>query len=418
MFEESSPSKAAEAGFGPQPKSPSEGSVSPEEELLAMSEKLGQAYEELTLLHRLSGSLGVRRPTDEVLQQACAELAGGAGLHFVGIGLADGAHLGGLAGRQAIVVESASRASKGPEGEAAGRRAAVDAGLAALLGSGMEAFADSILEPVDAEQFPALAAIGHALVAVPLPIRGTVGGWLLAGPRKEALPLTSAEAKMAESVAGPLAIFLENQLLFEEAHSLGLGVIASLVRAIDAKDPYTRGHSQRVGGTAAAIGRELGFSEQQCERLELAGWVHDLGKIGVPEAILLKEGRLTEAEFARIQEHPRLGAEILEGLAPLADLLPAVRHHHERWDGSGYPEGLSGESIPLAARIVGLADAVDAIQSRRSYRDGSTAADCLAEVQRCAGSHFDPRVVAAFVRDRARAGERPGHPRAARQDAA
>ena len=126
--------------------------------------------------------------------------------------------------------------------------------------------------------------------------------------------------------------------------------------------------------------------------------MHDLGKLGVPESILLKEGGLTDDEYARIKEHPERGVRILAGLAPLADLLPAVKHHHERWDGSGYPSRLAGPRIPLCARIIGLVDAYDAMGSRRSYRDGRPPEVCLAEIRRCAGTHFDPAVVAAFER--------------------
>ena len=361
-----------------------------ETELTGMGEQLDRTYGELGLLHRLSGTLRVEQAPVAVLRGACEDLVAAAGFRFAAICLGHDPAPGSLAG--ACVVAA------GVEGVEKSLRPRVAAAGEELLREPGLRVPGSILEPVDAARRPALAAVAAGVVAVPLELHGRRAGWLLASMPEGAELLTSAEAKLAESVAGPLAVFLENRLLFEETEALAGGVLVSLVRAIDAKDPATRGHSERVAALAAALGAELGLPAEECGRLELAGLVHDLGKIGVPEGVLLKEGPLDDAEYAKIKEHPERGVEILRGLAPLADLLPAVLHHHERWDGRGYPAKLFGAATPLHARIVGLVDAFDAITSRRSYREASSVAACLVEIERSAGTHFDPELAAAFVR--------------------
>ena len=156
-----------------------------------------------------------------------------------------------------------------------------------------------------------------------------------------------------------------NRLLEESA----LEAVESLNATVDAKDPYTAGHSQRVQRIAVAIGAELGLEQERLEVLRFAGLFHDIGKIGVPDAILTKPGRLTELEFEIVKRHPEDGARIVGRLRRLHATVPAILHHHERWDGDGYPHGLRGEEIPLEAAIVGLADAVDAMTTDRPYSE-------------------------------------------------
>lgn len=355
-----------------------------------MSVELDQAYEELTILHRLSATLRVERPVEEVLHDACAGLVAGAGLAFAAVRLAGGA---GLMPTLAVAEPEAAADGAG----SARLRALVDAAAAELLATGYVAVPGSILEPVDALARPRLAELTPAAIVVPLRIGDEAVGVLLAAVPAGAELLSSVEAKLAESVAGPLSIFLENRRLFERARELATAVLVSLVRAIDAKDPATRGHSERVSALARAVGEELKLPPAEVDRLRLAGLVHDLGKLGVPESILLKKGKLTDEEFAAIRRHPQAGVDILRGIEPLADLLPAVLHHHERYDGRGYPAGIGGEAIPLHARILGVVDAFDAMHSRRSYHEGAAVAACLGEIERNAGSQFDPRIVAAFV---------------------
>jgi len=189
----------------------------------------------------------------------------------------------------------------------------------------------------------------------------------------------------------------ENKRLIEALEQGYLDTIRSLASAIDAKDPYTRGHSQRVAALAVEIGRELNLSTEALQALEYGGVLHDIGKIGMPDAILVKVTPLTadERDMARI--HPRVGAEIVAGVTFLAAAAPAIRSHHERWDGKGYPDGLAGEAIPLVARIVNAADTWDACTSNRPYQKAFTADEALAIMAGLRGAQLDPSVHDALV---------------------
>ncbi|HEY0776609.1 MAG TPA: HD domain-containing phosphohydrolase [Gemmatirosa sp.] len=180
--------------------------------------------------------------------------------------------------------------------------------------------------------------------------------------------------------------------------ALSLASMQALAEALEVKDPYTRGHSLRVGRYAAAIGRAMGADDAAVAELELGGHLHDLGKIGVREAVLNKAGPLSDEEYAHIMTHPVIGWKLLK---PIMDDRPAalavVRSHHERWDGRGGPDGLAGERIPYEARVASVADSFDAMTSHRPYRRGLSLEAAVAELERCSGEQFDPAVVTAFV---------------------
>ncbi|WP_432095032.1 HD-GYP domain-containing protein [Streptomyces sp. bgisy100] len=183
--------------------------------------------------------------------------------------------------------------------------------------------------------------------------------------------------------------------------------IRALVQAVDIKDRYTRGHSERVGRASAMIARELGMDGGRVETLRIAGILHDVGKLGVPTRLLRKDGPLTPEERRVIELHPEYGHEMVRGIGFLGEARVAILHHHERLDGRGYPYGLSGRQIPEFARVVAVADAFDAMTSTRSYRRARPVAAAVAELRRCAGSHFDPRMVRALVRALDRHGWHP-----------
>jgi putative nucleotidyltransferase with HDIG domain len=174
-------------------------------------------------------------------------------------------------------------------------------------------------------------------------------------------------------------------------------MLSMLSRAIEARDPYTRGHSARVTELALAVARRLGWSEERLASLRVGGPLHDIGKLGVSNAVLRKAGRLDEVEFAQIREHPKIGARILVRVAAFREAIPYVLYHHERWDGSGYPTGKAGEEIPVEARVLAVADAFDAMTSDRPYRRALTRGEALAEVERCAGTQFDPKIARVFL---------------------
>ena len=184
-----------------------------------------------------------------------------------------------------------------------------------------------------------------------------------------------------------------NRLLEQSA----LDAVESLNATVDAKDPYTAGHSQRVQRIAVALGQELGLDRERLDVLRFAGLFHDIGKIGVPDAILTKPDRLTELEFEIVKRHPEDGARIIGRIHRLNAAVPAILHHHERWDGTGYPHGLFGEGIPVEAAIVGLADAVDAMTTDRPYSCARTLDEATDEIVRNRGTQFAPAVVDAFV---------------------
>lgn len=181
-------------------------------------------------------------------------------------------------------------------------------------------------------------------------------------------------------------------------NSMYVRSIDALIKALEAKDYYTRGHSQRVTMYSVAIGKALGFPQSKLENLRRAATLHDLGKIGVRESLLNKPGRLTDDEFGEFFRHPEAAIRILEPIPFFKPLLPAILHHHERFDGKGYPQGLSGVDIPLESRIMAIADAFDAMTSTRAYRKALPMEAANAEIVRCSGTQFDPDIVTLFLR--------------------
>jgi len=179
---------------------------------------------------------------------------------------------------------------------------------------------------------------------------------------------------------------------------LFLSTIKSLAAAIDAKDPYTRGHSERVAFFSVAIARELGLDDKSLERVQIAGLLHDVGKIGIADAVLRKPDRLTDEEYGIIKGHPALGASIMGPIRQLKDIIPGMRHHHEALDGSGYPDGLAGGEIPLMARVIAVADTFDAMTSDRLYQKAKDDAFVIQTLLRLSGSRYDPKVVQAFIK--------------------
>jgi putative nucleotidyltransferase with HDIG domain len=174
-------------------------------------------------------------------------------------------------------------------------------------------------------------------------------------------------------------------------------MLSMLSRAIEARDPYTRGHCARVTEIAEAIALRLGWSEERIALLRVGGPLHDIGKLGISDEVLGKAGGLENHELDQIREHPRIGAKILLRVASFRDALPYVLYHHERWDGTGYPTGKAGEEIPLEARVLAVADAFDAMTSDRPYRRALTREEALGEVERCAGTQFDPEIARVFL---------------------
>ncbi len=205
-----------------------------------------------------------------------------------------------------------------------------------------------------------------------------------------------AEVVFLDEVREGLRSFVEEaEGIYPE---LLLESLRAIISTLEEKDNYTHGHSIRVADYATLLGESLGFSEVQQRELELAAILHDIGKIGIPDAVLLKPGRLTKAEFEIMKSHPSRSARILEKISALRNIIPGIKYHHERWDGLGYPEGLKGEEIPVIARIVLIADTYDAMTSTRPYRLALTKEVAFEELRRCAGTQFDKNFVEVFIR--------------------
>jgi diguanylate cyclase (GGDEF)-like protein/putative nucleotidyltransferase with HDIG domain len=235
---------------------------------------------------------------------------------------------------------------------------------------------------------------------VPLIVGGRIGG-VLHLSRDGGRPFSDQEFTIIRILAEHAAVAIRNAELRERNRDLYLAGVRALTSAVDAKDPYTRGHSERVSRLAARLAAALGLDDNTVETVALAGLLHDIGKIGVPDAILQKPGKLDEAEQAVMMRHAELGAEILAGAGTdsLLPLAPLVRHHHEWFNGAGYPDGLAGREIPLGAEAIAVADAFDTMVTDRPYRRRNTPESAVAELRRCAGTQFDPWVVETFVRD-------------------
>jgi putative nucleotidyltransferase with HDIG domain len=238
------------------------------------------------------------------------------------------------------------------------------------------------------------------LIATPLVEGENVFGWLVALNHAEDGEFGTIEASLLSSVAAILGIHSGNIDLYRQQSELLAGIVRALTSAIDAKDPYTCGHSDRVSRVAVRLAQELGCDEKTLNMLCLAGLLHDIGKIGVSDSVLRKPAKLSDEEYEHIKQHVSTGHRILHDLVKLEGVLPVVLHHHESWDGSGYPLHLGASEIPLSARIVAVADAFDAMTSNRPYRKGMPDEKVDQILRNGAGQQWDPEVIEAFFRAR------------------
>ena len=249
-------------------------------------------------------------------------------------------------------------------------------------------------------------------ILVPISKGAKTYGWLLAinktsqqasrgnladVAKKPSASFGTFEASLMIAASNIMSAQARNLDFFESQELLLTGVVRAIINAIDAKDTYTCGHSDRVASYAKRIAKRMGLSDDECERVFMAGVLHDVGKIGVPDAILSKPGKLTDFEYEIVKQHPRIGYEILEHLKQLNYVLPGVLHHHEAYNGSGYPAGLAGEDIPLHGRILAVADAYDAMTSNRPYRSGMPHEKAESILRAEAGKTWDTKIVEIFL---------------------
>ena len=354
-----------------------------EQEVESLSGQLANTYEELSLIYRLSSGMKVNRSAGEFFKQACLDVMDVIDVRGMG-----------------FVLRAESLEHRDP----------VLYGTTSLPPGAVHRLADQLIGHLkvrksavvvnDLKRDPAyqwLAAHAQGMLAVPLQRDEQVLGALFAFD-KAASDFDSVDSKLLTSIANESAIYLQNAMLFEDVRGLMMGLLHSLVSAVDAKDAYTCGHSERVALMARELAQIAGLPMATVERVYMAGLLHDVGKIGVPEAVLQKPGKLTTEEFDLMKQHPEIGARILRDVRQLEDVIPGVLYHHERWDGRGYPSKLPGESIPLMGRIICLADCFDAMTSNRTYRRALPFEVAMMEIKNGSGTQFDPTLADAFIR--------------------
>lgn len=355
----------------------------------SLTSHLADTYEELSLLYQVSSGMRVNRSPEEFFRAVCADVRTVLGARVVGVSIRPGRNR-----HNSFVVQGEhldidpSRLSR-----------FVDETTELLVDSDPTRSGHALIVNNLAHDEPALEFLHPAftrLLAVPLTRDEQVLGFLFAADKRSG-GFDSVDAKLLSSVASTSAVYCENALLFEDLKGLTLGLLTALTSAIDAKDSYTCGHSERVAVLARLLALEAGLSREEAERIYISGLLHDVGKIGVPEEVLRKPGKLTEAEFEQMKLHPQIGARILADVRQVQDVIPGVLHHHERYDGRGYPFGLAARDIPLMGRILCIADSFDAMTTNRTYKRGRPLPQAIEEIARCAGSQFDPDLARVMV---------------------
>ena len=237
--------------------------------------------------------------------------------------------------------------------------------------------------------------VTNDMICVPVKTKDKILG-VLQTINKKAGTFNEEDAEILSALANQVAVAIENANLYQELKDAFYGTAQALAETIEKRDPYTGGHTKRVMNYSLAIGRMLGLNRAELENLKLSAILHDIGKIGVRDSVLLKESRLDPAELEAMNMHPKYGSDILSHVKQLKDVIPGMRGHHEKYDGTGYPDGLKGSEIPLTARIIAVADTFDAMTTDRPYRKALSAESAFEELRKYAGRQFDPAAVEAF----------------------
>ena len=354
-----------------------------------VSTELTQTYEELMLLYNISKNMKVTHTIATFLQLACDQITRSVNVEGIAIYLEKY-----LEGGKRLVLSAGSGLIN------------IDEYLADVLyvrlSDEMKTGADVLLDSKATSNFKHDWPVAiNSIIAAPLQGNSGLLGMIVATNIIDKPDFDSIDVKLFNSVANLCATFVENDRLFGDLKELFIGSLKTLSNSIDAKDQYTRGHSERVAFISRWIAEQMSehqpIDEDYIHKIYLAGLLHDIGKIGVSEAVLLKKGKLTEEDFEIIKTHPRIGASIMADIKQLRELVPGILHHHERIDGKGYPEGLDGDRIPLMGKIVGLADAFDAMTSKRVYRDAMSIAKASKEIEDNLGTQFDEKIGRIFL---------------------
>lgn len=248
------------------------------------------------------------------------------------------------------------------------------------------------------ERFQGFPYPARRLLVVPLSVEGSVIGAIIATDKLDGEDYYSTEIKLISSIATDCAVAIKKALLYDEIHEMLFNTAEAFSLAMEAKDPYTYGHSKRVSELSANIAKAIGLAPETIRRIRLAALLHDIGKLGTPEVILGKVSGLEPEEMDRMKEHPYAGARIVENIGRMREIAQWMCHHHEKYDGSGYPSGLKGDEIPLPSRIIALADFYDALTSERPYRKALGRDEAVRIMGESVGTHFDPAVFEHFLK--------------------
>lgn len=352
---------------------------------VGFTRQLTDAYETIDLLYSLGRSMNDLNHPDRFIARMCERVKFTLSFGWVAVWVAEDSRRG----------HTPMPARVFFSGEMGVEQPALVRAVRKVLAGAADDPARAILTELDGRP---IMGSGQILVQ-PVMRNGATAAAIVAGDKSGDDPqVSSYDIQLLEAAAGFIGAFLDNAALYADQEAMFLGTLVALTSSIDAKDRYTCGHSQRVAHLSQELALASGMSREQADRIRISGLVHDVGKIGVPEAVLCKAGKLTEEEFAAIKKHPEIGHRILRDIPAMDDLLPGVLHHHERYDGKGYPHGLAGENIPQAGRIIAIADTFDAMSSTRSYRSAMPRPTVLAELVRCAGSQLDPALVPLFIK--------------------
>ena len=357
-----------------------------ESDIEDLSSEVVRVYEELSLIYSLSSKLGSELDINTICRQVVEEISRVLGVRTIALMLLDD-------GNGTLSIQYRRAEDREPAG---------DARIEASAEPFVRIFEKKSCAVIpDAASATGLPFTSPEALCVPLVTDNRNIGMLIAGDKASGKEFRSQEIKLLDALSGEIAAAIKKAQLYERINKLFMNTVEALASAIDAKDPYTYGHSRRVAQISEAICRELGLPGEEIRSIELAALLHDIGKIGTPEHILRKPGRLQPQEMEIVKEHPLQGAHILSTIDELQEVTAWIMHHHERYDGTGYPGRLKGKAIPLEARVITVADSFDAIVSARPYKKGLSVADALAELKRCEGSQFDPEVVeslGSFIR--------------------
>jgi HD-GYP domain-containing protein (c-di-GMP phosphodiesterase class II) len=358
-------------------------------QLEVVSTELSQTYEELILLYNMSTNMKVTQSNATYLQMACDQITKSVNVQGIAVFIEKK-----IDGQKQLVLNAGSGLVLIDQYNAE----MLQVRLQEELDSGKDALLDSNIESQMKYEWPEQV---ESLIAVPFYSSERMIGFMVATNIVDKPDFDSIDIKLFNSVANQCAVFIENVKLFGDLKDLFIGSLKALTNSIDAKDQYTRGHSERVAFISRWISERLAehqpVSEDQIHTIYLAGLLHDIGKIGINEAILQKKGKLSEEDMKRIRSHPEIGASILVDIKQMKEVTPGVLCHHERPDGKGYPDGLKGDEIPLIGKIIGLADAFDAMTSRRVYRDAMSIKHAISEIEKALGTQFDEQIGRIFI---------------------